>query len=430
VTAPATDLRPRLRDDVIIGPPLRLRGDRVHYMRDALTGASYRIGPREHFVMSRMTGAHTIGEIGDEYALTFGRRLGAENWQQMFVLLRERQLLADGTDDAALDRLRRDVGEHRRRARRATTGRLRLVNPDRVMGWLAARLGPAFTPWFIIPALLAIAGVEVVIFGNLGELFRDIRGPGMSVGFIVAAMAGTWVVHALHECAHGLAGKRFGGRVPEIGLLWRFPLLAPYCRVEDMMLFSSRAHRVYTAFAGTFVGLLVCVPVAVVWWLAPVGEVHRFAAVLLLVCGIGQLLNMVPFIRLDGYYMLTYALGVVDLRSETARFWKAMLRWPRPDAASATRAAGADRYGRTARWLYGIYGPVSAVCTGGLTVILFVAWYRLLTYWGGPLFGALTLTAGLTVSGALYVRGRIRRRRTPSTPSTVDTPAPGTNERR
>jgi len=424
VTAPATDARPRLRSDVVVGPPLRLGGDQVHYIRDALTGANYRIGPREHFVISRMTGDSTIDEIGHEYAQTFGRRLGEENWQRMFELLRDRQLLAGGTDDATLDQLRQDVQEHQRLARRAARGRLRLVNPDRFMGWLADRLGPLFTPWFVIPALLAIAAAEVVVFGNLGELVRDIWGPGMSVGFIIVAMACTWVVHGLHECAHGLVGKRFGGRVPEIGLLWRFPLLAPYCRVEDLMLFRGRAQRVYTAFAGTFVGLLVCVPVVVVWWFAPAGEVRRFAAVLLFVCGIGQLLNVVPFIRLDGYYMLTYALGIVDLRSETARFWKVLLRWPR-------RGAGAARYGWSARWLYGVYGPVSAICTGALTVILLIVWYRLLAYWAGPVFAALVVVGGFTVSGALSVRRRFRRR-TPSAPSTVDAPAPGpaNNERR
>ena len=64
--------------------------------------------------------------------------------------------------------------------------------------------------------------------------------------------------------------------------MWRFPMLAPYCKVDDIVLFTPR-RRVATAFAGVFVSMLALLPFAAIWALAPQGGlVHDIAGSILL----------------------------------------------------------------------------------------------------------------------------------------------------
>src|SRR5690606_24043962 len=104
-TVDTTWKRPRLRPEVRLGPAQRRGRGVAQHVKDPVTGWYYRIGPREHFLLSRMDGSRSLEELGAEYAATFGRRLGQDSWQQLFAMLHKRQLLAGATDDAELARL-------------------------------------------------------------------------------------------------------------------------------------------------------------------------------------------------------------------------------------------------------------------------------------------------------------------------------------
>jgi hypothetical protein len=211
----------------------------------------------------------------------------------------------------------------------------------------------------------------------------------------------TWLVVALHELAHGLTCRRFGGAATEMGVLWRFPLLTPYCKTDDMVLFPRQRQRVYTAFAGTFVNLVFLVPFAVAWRLTDPGtHAHALAASLLLFGSLTVLLNLTPVLRLDGYFMLNHALGMADLRTGTYRFWTTLLRRRRP------------AYQRPAdRWAYLVYGLVTAVLCVAVLAAVVGSWYWNLSRWTGPVAAVTVLVAEAVVVVAVLVVVRRRRAR-------------------
>ncbi len=415
-TASELDQRPRLRPEVVLGPGLVEGAKVVHHLKDPRTGWYFRVGPREFFIVSRLDGRRTLDEIGADYQAAFGRRLGPRHWRQLLGMLAGRRLLAGTEDDRALAELAAAARRESRANRRLLLYRRPLFDPDRLLGRLEPRLRFLFSPALLVPVALDLMLVEVLLGVHARDLVADAR-RGMSDGpVLAAAVAITWATLALHELAHGLTCKHFGGSAPEIGVIWRFPILAPYCKADDVVLFPRRGQRVATAFAGVFAGLLALLPFALLWMVAPEGSAAGGLAAAVLLIGNGTALaNLVPFLQLDGYFMLNHALGMVNLRVESYRYWLRLLgRAAGRAGAGALQPSGdAAAYPAGARRAYLCYGLASVAYGGALLARFLVVWYRLLERRVGPA-GAAAVLALLLLAGIAAAARSAARRRAPA----------------
>ncbi|RFS83513.1 hypothetical protein D0T12_20960 [Actinomadura spongiicola] len=371
--------RPRLRDDIVLGPAVRSGPVLVHNVKDPVVGRYYQIGPREYFVMSRLDGSTSLEEIGVEYAAEFRRRLGDEQWRQILSTLAARRLLT-GTEApaGAADGASAVPGPAAEPDKRTLlNARVALLDPQRFFDRILPYLRPLFSAPFVVPALLAVAGLMVMVVVEAGTLAGEAKrlweapAAGVTVALIL------WLSVAVHEVAHGLTATHFGGGSSEIGVLWRFPVLAPYCRVSDVLLFRRRWHRVCTAFAGVFASLLVLLPVVPLYFLAPEDGVLRHAAAALLLFGtFSAVANFIPFLQLDGYFMLNHALGMQNLRVESYTFLKLWIGHVR----RRDGAAALERYPRRTKIAYALYG-VGSVIFGAVLACWFAIWLLTLA-WG------------------------------------------------
>ncbi|WP_433497722.1 M50 family metallopeptidase [Sphaerimonospora sp. CA-214678] len=378
---------------MVIGSTVRKGAALVHYVKDQRSGHYFQVGAREGFIMVRLTGQATLAQIGDEYAGVFQRRLNEERWGQILATLGRRGLLTGGPEETSAPP---DVPGPPRSLLR---GRLPLINPDRFMRTMLGFLGWTYSAWFVVPALLAVvileAGIAVQIRTLWDEAVTVWRDPWMML--VVALFL--WLSLGVHEMAHGLTCIRFGGTASEIGIMWRLPFLAPYCRVHDMMLFPKRRYRVYTAAAGAAVSLLLLLPVAPVWLTAEPGSGTRQLTAALLVFGsAAALVNLVPFFQFDGYSMLNHALGMDDLRGDSLRLLAARLR----------RGGRTPEYPRSVAVLYFAYGVASIIAALALGVLLIaLSWYGLSLFTGGEAAAAI-VAMGLAVGALLAFGARSR----------------------
>ncbi|GAA3831275.1 M50 family metallopeptidase [Streptomyces chiangmaiensis] len=403
--------RPRLRPEVVLGPAMRSGPKTVHHVKDALTGCYYRVGPREHFVMGLMDGQHTLEDIGRRYTDTYDRRLGPGHWQQMFTMLGRYQLLDGYADDAALDRLKQ-AHEAKQSARQGWLRRRWVIlRPDEMCAALANRLAFAFRAAFLIPAFVLLAAVQVFVWTHVATLTHEATHQKSSWITLPLSALLLWGITVLHEFAHGVTCRHFGGTVTEIGLSWRFPMLTPYCRTDDIVLFHQRRARVGTAFAGVFVSLLALVPVAAWWWLVGDGPLGRPLVAGLLLFGSGAAaINLLPILRSDGYVMLTHALNIADLRRESYRFWRLRLR-RRDPAARERLSTYPPRDIRT----YALYGVATLLLLLSAYCALMWVWFGSLQRWVGPAWAVVILAAETAVVAgvlSLAARGRSGERRT------------------
>ena len=73
------------------------------------------------------------------------------------------------------------------------------------------------------------------------------------------------IVTTLHEFAHGLTCKHFGGEVHELGFLLMFFIPCFYCNVSDAWLFREKSKRLWVTLAGGYCDLLLWAVAIFAW---------------------------------------------------------------------------------------------------------------------------------------------------------------------
>ncbi|MEU5363930.1 peptidase M50 [Streptomyces sp. NPDC005925] len=340
--------RPRLRPDILLSRAL-LRGPAtVHLIKDPVGGASFEVGPKEHFLISRLDGTRSLEEIGDEYAAAFGRRLGPANWRQLLGLLGTKGLLVGAPVP------RTPATPHTPALNgNLYRGTLRLVaDAEATTGRLHRILRPLLRRTVILPLLALCLAAESVLAAGLGTLLDDTGWLLRQPVALVAVFTLLWLSTAGHELAHGIAARHYGGTVSEIGLRWRLPAMIMYCRVDNYRFLRRRGHQLVIGAAGAFANLLFLLPFTLWWGLLETGDpTRRTLSGLLLLGSVQALVNLLPLPPLDGYTMLGHALGVSAYAPASGTYLR--LRMSDREAAA--------RYPRRARILYTAYGIGSSV---------------------------------------------------------------------
>ncbi|WP_095756657.1 site-2 protease family protein [Streptomyces xinghaiensis] len=374
MTAPAAvprRYRPELRAGVLVGGALLHGPATVHLIKNTESGLSFKVGEKEHFLISRMDGSRSLEELGAEYAARYGRRLADANWQQLLGMLGTRGLLAGapagsgGGPEAGPD-TPAAAGPPARPERKLLSGSIRLVaDADATTGRLHRAVGFLLRPLWTVPLLCLVVAMEAVLATRPGELVLGTKALFLNPVLLTAAGTLLWLSTALHELAHGVVARHYGGRVSEIGLRWRLPVVIMYCTVDDYLHLGDRAARIATAAAGAVMNLLFLLPFWAVWMLAPVDDATGDALAGLLFLGSVQALAMlIPLPPLDGYKIASQLLGATGLAVSSKEYLRLAVRRDPAAAAYPHRA-------RTAYLLYGLGAPlVLAALAAALAVLV------------------------------------------------------------
>lgn len=340
--------RPALRPGVLLSDALLHGPATVHLIKDTGSSGSFKVGPKEHFLIARMDGAHTLAEIGEAYAREYGRRLDDTRWQQILRMLGARGLLAGGPA-----RTRTPAGADGRDTtatpeRGVLRGSIRLVaDADATAARLHRAVGFLLAPGWMVPLLTAVVAMEAAIALRAGEVLQDTREVFTNPVLLTGLATLLWFSTALHELAHGVVARHHGGTVAEIGLRWRFPVMIMYCTVDDYLHLGTRRQRVETALAGAVMNLLFLLPFCALWLAAPLdGPTHDAFGALLLLGSVQALAMLVPLPPLDGYRIAGQLCGATELAASTAVYLR----------LAARRDPAAARYPRRARTAYLGYG--------------------------------------------------------------------------
>ena len=128
----------------------------------------------------------------------------------------------------------------------------------------------------------------------------------------------------LHELGHAYTTTRYGGRVPTMGVafLVLYPVL--YTDTSDAWRMTSRRARLAIGTAGIRVELAIALLATFLWSFLPDGPVRGAVFLLASATWISTLLvNLSPFLRFDGYYILSDWLDMPNLQPRAF----ALTRW-------------------------------------------------------------------------------------------------------
>jgi putative peptide zinc metalloprotease protein len=206
------------------------------------------------------------------------------------------------------------------------------VNPDRFLTWLYQYTSFIYTWWFtaLTLALFAImAGITIEYWGEIGRdtlRFFDFSDKGWADAatfYVVAVVSMCW-----HEIGHGHACKHYGGRVPAMGFLLIYLTPAFFTDTTEGEILASRYQRMVIALAGAWSELYICGAATIIWWMSPPDTMlHSVAYMMMLITGIASvLINFNPLIKLDGYYIMSEILGLMDLKENSTAYVSAWVK--------------------------------------------------------------------------------------------------------
>ncbi|HEV8339939.1 MAG TPA: cyclic nucleotide-binding domain-containing protein [bacterium] len=166
--------------------------------------------------------------------------------------------------------------------------------------------------------LVVVGGVLFVQQVRSGQFSALQAGPTSAKG--IALMFGlNYVAIFIHELAHALTCRHYGAKVNGAGFLLYLGIPAFFVDTTDIWTKSLRA-RLATTWAGPYSGLilagLISVLIAVLPGLPVAAGLHRLAMAWVLIL----VFNLIPFVELDGYYMLVDWLDIPKLRTRAQAF--------------------------------------------------------------------------------------------------------------
>ncbi len=135
------------------------------------------------------------------------------------------------------------------------------------------------------------------------------------------------IVKAIHEFAHGLAVKRWGGEVHEMGVMFLLFMPLPYIDASSSTVFKDKYHRIIVSAAGIMTEVFLAAIASLVWFSVETGIIRDIAYDVMLIGGISTVLfNANPLLRFDGYYVLIDAIEIPNLAQRSTRFYGYLLQ--------------------------------------------------------------------------------------------------------
>ncbi|MFO0865966.1 MAG: HlyD family efflux transporter periplasmic adaptor subunit, partial [Gemmataceae bacterium] len=287
-------------------------------VKDPEDRSYYHIGPAEAFLLERLDGSQTRGDVCREFESKFGDSLSSEELNDFVEVARSQGFLEDASRKRSKKGFSFSAGS-------LLYWRKPIIDPDTMLAWLEPRLAFVFTRSFVVLASCAIAVAATLFWLHSSEVLRSIP-LTLRTAFLVWLTVG--VTTTLHEFAHGLVCKHHGGEVREIGFLVMFFMPCFYCDVSDAWLFKERHKRLWVTAAGTLCDLCLWAAAVLIWRVAQPGTMLSvIAALATSICGVRVFFNAIPLLKLDGYYFVSDLLELPNLRTRAFDSVAQHARW-------------------------------------------------------------------------------------------------------
>jgi putative peptide zinc metalloprotease protein len=201
--------------------------------------------------------------------------------------------------------------------------RVPLWRPDAWLERVLPHVQWVFNKSFVWVTGLALA-VGLYLVGQQWERFASTLVDFFSWQGLIAYAVTLTFVKFLHELGHGFTAKRYGCKVPVMGVAFLVMFPVAYTDVNDAWKLDNAKRRMAIDAAGIVTELVVAVWSTLAWALLPDGALRHGAFLLATTTWVSTVvINASPFMRFDGYFLLMDALDMPNLHQRAF----AMARW-------------------------------------------------------------------------------------------------------
>src|SRR2546429_6141108 len=382
---------PRFRGDLAASRQVTAEGV-VFVVKDPVRERFYRLPEEAHFIAEQLDGEPPLDVVRRRTEEKFHTSLPAADLNAFVGSLNAAGLLDTGKNGNGKPRARRVQGS-------PLYLRVRFFDPDRLFNYLVGKVQFFFTPLFLAISGAIILSAVYIAFANWEDAAQNLSRL-FQYSAIPVILLVVFLVITAHEFAHGLTCKHFGGEVHELGFFLIYLQPALYCNVSDAWLFPEKSKRLWVGFAGPYFELFLWALATLVWRLTDAQTwINYLALIVMASSGVKTLLNFNPFIKLDGYYLLSDYLEIPNLRRKSFRYVGQLIKRLFGFAPPTT-----EEVSPRIRKIYLMYGLVATVSSFSLLAYVLVSAANYAIEGRQP--AAVLLSFGLL---GLKLRRRLRR---------------------
>lgn len=290
------------------------------------TGAYYRLDGCSFELVGSLDGSRTMGDIWNQAIAAQGDDAPTQSMLlNLLAELHDAQLLSvDRKLNAEQLFARADEQSRKNVVQRYVNPlymRFALLDPDGLLNRLQPLARFIFSRFSLIGWIALIATALFVLIPRWPTLQHELASfelisPAHAVMFFLVYP----LLKLVHEMGHGLALKRYGGEVHEMGIAMMVLLPIPYVDASSAAVLADKRQRMLVGAAGIILELGIAAIATLVWTVSS-GPVHELALMLMLIGGLSTLLfNGNPLLKFDGYYLLADALEIPNLESRSRRY--------------------------------------------------------------------------------------------------------------
>jgi putative peptide zinc metalloprotease protein len=201
--------------------------------------------------------------------------------------------------------------------------RIPLLRPDAWLGRWQGVAGIFYSrPFALLTSAALLLGLTQVV--RRWESFSASLVDTFNWEGLAAYGVALFVVKLLHELGHAFTAKRLGCRVPTMGVAFLVMWPVAYTDTNDTWRLTNRMQRLQVASAGIATELVVAAWATLAWSLLPDGALRTAAFVLATISLVATVaINASPFMRFDGYFILSDWLDMPNLHERSF----ALARW-------------------------------------------------------------------------------------------------------
>jgi putative peptide zinc metalloprotease protein len=326
-TARAAALPP-LREEIGVSRgPAALDGSPTWTLHDPVVNRFYRLGWPEFEIISRWNGATAdaiVARVNAETTL----RIEPDEVEELRRFLLAYDLLHAPTAQMTahlLDKAKRQRhGWARWLLHNYLFVRIPLVRPDRFLSATYPYVANLFSRRVAL-MILAIGLIGLYLVARQWDVFLDTFVDMFTVAGAAAFFVTLGCLKVVHELGHAYTAKRFGCRVPTMGLALLVMVPVLYTDVNDSWKLTARHQRLAVGIAGVTAELCCAAIAMCAWGFLPAGPARSAAFLVATSTWITTvLINLSPFMRYDGYFVLSDWLETPNLHHRSfalARWW-------------------------------------------------------------------------------------------------------------
>lgn len=304
------------------------RNNPWYIVQDLQAGKFHRLSPQSYSVFSRMDGKHTVHQLWEIACTLFPEAPPSQTEIIQLLSQLHNADLISGDKRPNLTEINRRATEETRKTtlgyfKNPLSVRLPILDPEPFLRRCIPLSHLLFSPAGGMLWLLLILSAAIVAIMSWSDLEAP-RVEAILSADNIAFLAISYIfIKLLHEIGHGLAVKRYGGEVRELGVMMLVFFPVPYVDASQSAFFISKYQRMIVSAAGVIVELTIAAIALIVWSLAEEGTLSTLAYNLFLIGGVSTLLfNGNPLLRFDGYFVFADFIESPNLGQRSNQyFW-------------------------------------------------------------------------------------------------------------